>query len=397
MLALARAFMQRPRLLLLDEPSLGLAPLLVAEIFRIVRELNESEGLTVLRRRAERAHRARSSRRRAYVLEVGPRRALRAERELAAARLHPPELPGLLMAALAHTARPDAQDAVSTGAIVPSLLVAAVRLPARRLAAERASSRSRPSPGLANGAIYASLALALVLIYRATEVINFAQGELAMCDDVHRVPADRVGPLVLARVLPARSRSPSSSASCIQLVPIRPVQRRSVIAVVIVTVGLFILIDGLVSWIWGGDLKFMPAPFGNTVYHVGGVAFSRQDSATIAVSILSVVAALGCSSSSRSSASRCALLRSARRRAARRRPRQLDARARLGPRRGARRGRRDDGRADPSSSQPTMMQAILLYAFAAAVLGGLESPAGAVIGGLAIGVFLNLARQYVGW
>ena len=48
MLALARAFMQRPRLLLLDEPSLGLAPLVVAEIFRIVRELNEHEGLTVL-------------------------------------------------------------------------------------------------------------------------------------------------------------------------------------------------------------------------------------------------------------------------------------------------------------------------------------------------------------
>ena len=48
MLALARALMQRPRLLLLDEPSLGLAPKIVAEIFRIVRELNERDGLTVL-------------------------------------------------------------------------------------------------------------------------------------------------------------------------------------------------------------------------------------------------------------------------------------------------------------------------------------------------------------
>src|SRR3954449_929578 len=47
--------------------------------------------------------------------------------------------------------------------------------------------------------------------------------------------------------------------------------------------------------------------------------------------------------------------------------------------------------------QPTMMQPILLYAFAAAVLGGLESPAGAVVGGLAIGVFLNLSGQYVGF
>ena len=48
MLALARALMARPRLLMLDEPSLGLAPLVVREIFRIVRELNEQEGLTVL-------------------------------------------------------------------------------------------------------------------------------------------------------------------------------------------------------------------------------------------------------------------------------------------------------------------------------------------------------------
>ena len=46
---------------------------------------------------------------------------------------------------------------------------------------------------------------------------------------------------------------------------------------------------------------------------------------------------------------------------------------------------------------PTMMQPILLYAFAAAVLGGLESPVGAVVGGLALGVFLNLLGQYVGF
>jgi branched-chain amino acid transport system ATP-binding protein len=70
MLALARAFMQRPRLLLLDEPSLGLAPLVVAEIFTIIRELNEQEGMTVLvvEQNANIALQAAS---RAYVLEVG--------------------------------------------------------------------------------------------------------------------------------------------------------------------------------------------------------------------------------------------------------------------------------------------------------------------------------------
>ena len=70
MLALARALMSRPRLLLLDEPSLGLAPIVVREIFRIVRELNENEGLAVLVVEQD-ARLALAAAARAYVLEVG--------------------------------------------------------------------------------------------------------------------------------------------------------------------------------------------------------------------------------------------------------------------------------------------------------------------------------------
>jgi branched-chain amino acid transport system ATP-binding protein len=69
-LALARALMQRPRLLLLDEPSLGLAPMLVAELFRVIGELNEEEGLSVLVVE-QNATIALSASSRAYVLEVG--------------------------------------------------------------------------------------------------------------------------------------------------------------------------------------------------------------------------------------------------------------------------------------------------------------------------------------
>jgi branched-chain amino acid transport system ATP-binding protein len=70
MLALARAFVLRPRLLLLDEPSLGLAPVLVAELFRIVQELNEREGLTVLVVE-QNAHLALQAADAGYVLEAG--------------------------------------------------------------------------------------------------------------------------------------------------------------------------------------------------------------------------------------------------------------------------------------------------------------------------------------
>jgi branched-chain amino acid transport system ATP-binding protein len=69
-LALARALMQRPRLLLLDEPSLGLAPLIVSELFRVVAELNEREGLSVLVVE-QNANLALAASSRAYVLEVG--------------------------------------------------------------------------------------------------------------------------------------------------------------------------------------------------------------------------------------------------------------------------------------------------------------------------------------
>src|SRR2546429_5121561 len=97
--------------------------------------------------------------------------------------------------------------------------------------------------GLAQGSIYGSLALALVLIYRATEVINFAQGEMAMATTYIAYQLNLWGlsywlgfflTLAIAFVF----------GVVVQLVFIRPVQPRSVIAVVIVTVGLFILIDG---------------------------------------------------------------------------------------------------------------------------------------------------------
>ncbi|MGZ8715944.1 MAG: branched-chain amino acid ABC transporter permease, partial [Gaiellaceae bacterium] len=249
--------------------------------------------------------------------------------------------------------------------------------------------------GLAQGAIFASLALALVLIYRATEVINFAQGELAMATTFVAYQLIKWGlsywvafflTLVIAFAL----------GVVIQLVFIRPVQHRSVIATVIVTVGLFILIDGLVTWKWGADLKFMDAPFGNTVYHVGQVAFSRNDLGVLVVSIFSVFLLwLLFQFTKLGLAMRAAALRPA---AASLVGVRVNWMLAIGWGLAAVLGAVAGLMTEPTQFlQPTMMQPILLYAFAAAVLGGLESPAGAVVGGLLLGVFLNLLGQYVGF
>jgi branched-chain amino acid transport system permease protein len=285
---------------------------------------------------------------------------------------------------------------VSTGASLPVLLGLAagcVFLVVGSLTSDIFAQQT--VAGLAQGAIFASLALALVLIYRATEVINFAQGEMAMATTyiAYQLTLWHVTywlafflTLLISFAL----------GVVIYGVLIRPVQQRSVIALVIVTVGLFILIDGLVTWKWGADLKFMQAPFGNQVYHAGGVSFSRQDLGVLLVSILSVIllwvlfqfTKLGL-------AMRAAALRPA---AAALVGVRVDWMLAVGWGLAAVLGAVAGLMTEPTVFlQPTMMQAILLYAFAAAVLGGLESPAGAVVGGLGLGVFLNLVGQYVGF
>ena len=249
--------------------------------------------------------------------------------------------------------------------------------------------------GLAQGAIFGSLALALVLIYRATEVINFAQGELAMATTYIAYQLTLWGLSYWAAFFLTLGIAFLLGVA-IQLVIIRPVQHKSVIAIVIVTVGLFILIDGLVAWKWGADLKFMPAPFGNHVYRAGSVAFSRQDIGTLVVSVLSVFLLWVLFQFTKVGlAMRAAALRPA---AAALVGVRVNWMLAVGWGLAAVLGAVAGLMTEPTQFlQPTMMQAILLYAFAAAVLGGLESPAGAVVGGLLLGVFLNLIGQYVGF
>jgi branched-chain amino acid transport system permease protein len=247
--------------------------------------------------------------------------------------------------------------------------------------------------GLAIGAVYGSLALALVLVYRATHVINFAQGELAMLTVYiawQLIPWGLsyweafFATLAIAFVL----------GMVLELALIRPVLRRSVIAAVIVTVGLFVLIDGVVDWIWGGAFKFMPSPFGAKIYDVGSVSIARLYIGILVVVMISVLLVWALFRFTKLGlAMRAAALRPVEAAFVGVRVEWMLA---IGWGLAALLGAVAGLMAEPSQFvlQPTLMQPILVYAFAAAVLGGLDSPAGAVVGGLLIGVSLSLVVQY---
>jgi branched-chain amino acid transport system permease protein len=252
--------------------------------------------------------------------------------------------------------------------------------------------------GLANGGIYASLAVALVLIYRATEVINFAQGALATFSTYIAWQLIAWG-LTYWPAFACTLAISFVGGFAVELAAIRPVERRgSQLTVVIASIGLLILVEGAIGRIWGNEIKFMPAPFPARIYHVGGVGFSLQDLGTIAISIASVfVLWLFFQFTKLGLAMRAAAVRPA---AARLVGIRVSWMLSLGWGLAAILGAVAGMLAASSPSvllQPSMMDGVLIYAFAAAVVGGLESPAGAVVGALAIGVILNLLGSYVSW
>jgi branched-chain amino acid transport system permease protein len=252
--------------------------------------------------------------------------------------------------------------------------------------------------GLATGAIFASLALAIVLIYRATRVINFAQGEMATFTTFvvwslvhHGVAFWLAFALTLAIAF--------AGGVAIERVVMRPLEHASVLTAIIVTIGLSLVLNGAVNWVWGAEQKRLPPrrPFPTDTYHVGGVAFSKQDigvlvAVLIAVALLFALfqftkVGLGLRAAALNpDASRLAGVR-------------VGWMLALGWGLAASLGAVSGMLAAPplQSFDQNFMQPILLYAFAGAVLGGIDSAAGAVVGSLFLGVFLNLVGTYVGW
>jgi branched-chain amino acid transport system permease protein len=247
--------------------------------------------------------------------------------------------------------------------------------------------------GLATGAIFASLALALVLIYRTTNVVNFAQGEMATFTTYIAWTLMNHGlsywPAFVLTLLIAFAGGLS-----VERVLIRPVEHRPEIVIVILTIGLLITINGVTGWIWGADVKAVDSPFPNRSVDVGGVAISAQDIGTFGVCLVSVLVlwaffrftTLGLAMRSvavNPDASRLMGVR-------------VGWMLALGWGFAAVLGAIAGLMAAPTAFlDPSMMLVILVYAFAAAVLGGIDSPVGAVVGGLVLGVSVNLLGRYV--
>ena len=249
--------------------------------------------------------------------------------------------------------------------------------------------------GLATGSIFASLALALVLIYRAMGIINFAQGEMAMFSTFVAWQLAQMGmPLWLA--FAATVALSFGGGVVLERIVIRPVERADQLTVVIVSLGLFIAFNGLAGLFWGYIVKSFPTPFPTTPLQIGGVAFSAQDVGVIVVSLVTLgLISLFFQKTKLGLAMRAAALYPEQSRVLGIRVGWMLA---LGWGLAAAVGAISGIMIAPIVFlDPNMMQSVLVYAFAAAVLGGIESPIGAVVGGLVLGVVINLLGTYVEW
>jgi branched-chain amino acid transport system permease protein len=247
--------------------------------------------------------------------------------------------------------------------------------------------------GLATGGIYASLALAIVLIYRATRVVNFAQGEMATFSTFVAWQLMEWGMPYWGAFFLTLGLSFVGGVA-IERTLIRPIERAPVLTIVMVTLGGLIALNGLTGWIWGSDTKPFPSAFSTRPITIGGVAFSIQEFGVIGVTLGAVAliyllfrfTKVGLGMRAACDAPYASRLLGVR----------VSWMLALGWGIAAALGALSGMMTAPTTFlDPNMMLGVLLYALAAAVLGGLESPIGAVVGGLSLGVALNLIGTYI--
>jgi len=227
-------------------------------------------------------------------------------------------------------------------------------------------------------------------------VINFAQGEMAMFSTFIAWSLVNHGFSYWAAFVLTVAISFAGGVA-VERAVIRPVERAPVLTVVIVTLGLFFVVNGAARWIWSPETRSLPNAFSTRPITVAGVAFSISDLGTIAVSLAAVAllwaffrfTKLGLASRAAAvnpDASRLVGVR-------------VTWMLALGWGLAAAMGAVSGMLTAPAlaSFDQNLMQPVLLYAFAGAVLGGIDSPLGAVVGSLLLGVLINLIGTYVNW
>ena len=247
--------------------------------------------------------------------------------------------------------------------------------------------------GIANGGIFASLALALVLIYNAMGLVNFAQGELAMFATFIAITLIDHG-ISYWLAFPLTLLIAFVGGVVVQRVVIRPVEHAPVLTLVIITLGLATLVNGAAGFLWGYVPRAFPSPFPVRTINVSGVVASLQDLGVIGVcaAVLVLIYILLQRTTVGLSMRAAAYHPEASRLLGVRVSWMLALGWGLASAVGAVSGMLV---APVLLLQPNMMQTIIIYAFAAAVLGGIESPLGAVVGGVIVGVTVNLAGAYL--
>jgi branched-chain amino acid transport system permease protein len=250
--------------------------------------------------------------------------------------------------------------------------------------------------GISDGAVNAAVALALVLIWRATRIVNFAQGAMLMITTfiasavITSTGSYWVGFFValFAGLL---------MGAVVERVLVRPVEGAPPLNPVILTLGLYTVLVAVAGMIWGNTPRSFPAAFSLRGYRVGhtNLAFAPNDTFIVLVVVaVAVVLALVFRATSVGLRMRAAAFEPE---VARLLGVRVGTMLTLGWALAAVAGALAGVLVAPSTFVgPNNFDPILISGFVAAVLGGLDSPPGAVIGGLVLGVALSYVAGYEG-
>jgi branched-chain amino acid transport system permease protein len=246
--------------------------------------------------------------------------------------------------------------------------------------------------GLVNGGIYASIALALVIIHRSTHLLNFAQGEMAMFSTFLAWTLIQAGAGYWTAFGITLACSFVAGVMIERLI-IRPVGTSSHLKLVVVFIGLLLIFNSVAGWIWTYDTRPFPSPFPDDRRHLAGFVTAHEAGSIGVTLAMLLLVYLFFRFTRLGLAMRCAAQNPVSSRLVGVRVnRMLGLGWGLAAAIGAVAGMMV---APVLFLDPNMMSAVVLYGFAAALLGGIDNPWGAVAGGFVLGVTENLLGTYV--